>query len=136
MGRVPDNGPFPLLPRKGALTHHSLRERWYPSLWAGTCALRGVCASCGKRQAAACVRVLRHTHFDGVSLLGNIGYRVLSYSPRKRCSEAELSTARKKRNRKVTTLGDIPHGIEDRQPGNGTLRCGGVRLHELQPNVQ
>lgn len=38
-------------------------RRWYPSLRSGTCALRGNCASCGKRQAAACVRVLRHAHF-------------------------------------------------------------------------
>lgn len=121
---------------KGALTHHSLRERWYPSLRSGTCALRGGYTSCGKRQAAACARVLRHAHFDGASLLGSIGYRALGYCSRKRCSEAEAGTDRKKRNREVMELGDLPHGIEDCQPWNGTLRRGGVRLHELQPIVQ
>lgn len=83
---------------KGALTHHPLRGRWYPSLRSGTCALRGNCASCGKRQAAAFVRVLRHTHFDGTSLLGSIGHRALCCCPRKCCSEAEAGTARKKQN--------------------------------------
>ena len=50
----PSGSPF-FFP-KGAFTHHLLRRRWYPSRWSGTCALRGEFASCGKRQAAACIK--------------------------------------------------------------------------------
>ena len=37
-------------PVKGALTHHLRSRRWYPSLWSGSCALRGECGSCGSLQ--------------------------------------------------------------------------------------
>lgn len=33
-------GRFSFFP-KGALTHHLRSRRWYPSLWSGSCALRG-----------------------------------------------------------------------------------------------
>lgn len=47
------------------------------------------------------------------------------------CYGTRISFAKRNKTMGVMRYGDLPHGIEDRQPGNGTLRCGGVCLHEL-----
>lgn len=47
------------------------------------------------------------------------------------CCGTCISFAKRNKTMEVTELGNLPHGIEDRQPGNGPLRCGGICLHEL-----
>lgn len=52
------------------------------------------------------------------------------------CCGTRISFAKRNKTMEVTEPGNLPHGIENRQPRNGPLRCGGVCLHELQPIIQ
>lgn len=64
---------------------------------------------------------------EGAALLAGSG----RLRPACVCCGTRISFAKRNKTMEVTELGNLPHGIEDRQPGNGTLRCGGICLHEL-----
>ena len=93
------------------------------TLPAGSGRLRPACVCCGTHistgRACWAVSGVEHSAAAHASVVRK----------RRRAQPARNKT------KEVTELGDLPHGIEDCQPGNGTLRRGGVRLHELQPDV-
>ena len=127
---------------KGALTHHLQNRRWYPSLWSGSCALRGGYGFCGSRwtMRASSYRPRRQQAqcFIAFCLLPacvNLPPAALPQIWVNRSAAPPMFSFAKEnqkfKERTLTNNGNLPSGSEGNQPRYRTIRLCRSCLHEL-----
>ncbi len=129
-GRPGLSGRSAIFSRKGALTHHPLRGRWYGLR--PPCALRGGCGPCGGLPGMTAI-------IPGA--YGTARCAALFHTPAKTCHWQLFAvyggrwTRDGRRKTEVIETGNLSFGGKGYQPGHRPFRCCGSGLHELFPDV-